>query len=1492
MLQAYLTCFIFVLGLTGVKAQDCVLNCSDHVYISFHSDCNYLLEPVDVLKNFGNCDSLELSIVDHFGRDVPNPITSNYRGQTLIYSVNDTFGLSCWGYVTVEDKNPPMINVVNDTITCFEEIPGVQPAPTDCNYQPKVEYEDRYEKFLCDDDPTFVGIVHRTVWASDPWGNTRKDTYDIYIERIILDSVVCPGDTVIDCCVTKPSATAPFGVEHALWSDKYVYKNDEGYSIPKVVIENGQSVGLVDPPYFIQNGDTVYLNTNYQHCNVVSEYKDHVIAACGATYKVRREWLIKDWCADTSITCVQWFKIVDSSAPVLFYSEDFTPVQVLYTKPHECLAHLELGWPTIYNDCSLLAAKDDPESALKEFKVRYTMEWESPDHPGKVEARSGFIEYGETVTEYVPKTGLLFIKPYIQVKYYVSDPCWNEAEICQTILVYDQTPPTPVCDEITQVTLDPDHCWVRIFAKDLDDGSHDNCDDSLFYAVATMADITYWRNYWQDSLKNCYEEYHYHRKTIDRIIEEWIDLYVFKEYIDVTDCNTDSLVMRVYEGLNTPPYDPHVFKGTKLEWYNWFRAPLLRYASYRCNYVFHYDKVEEHYPLEPYYPDITCDEVRLGIFLEAVENGLIAVLDGLNSFDFDGLNMTVEDLLGVDTGIDQIGDFIDFLAYSCESNFDGVNELLCIDLEEVFGGLGLTDIEISNESTQDVVDTILNQGFSMFTNFDLTNIVNLDLGGSDFILFGNDQVLNPELPSGGIETSEVTVLELLNLFYYFICYGDDIDMKTKVFQNLATYPELLHFVTRPTNLVNTAYSGIIRKNFLDLPYYNDCMVIVLKDDKEPPTCIAPPNEWYYCDGLPENGSLFLSNNEIFWTRADFAHFICGSEDVISSTCVFDTDTDAPTSYNTPYSFCFKAPWDGMEHGYYGGPVENDYTVYGDNDCGDNAWGPLSKGDHYDWSPMYCRVWLLLDQFDDPNGNPIDFYSYFGTPTYIDNCPNIEIDSITEGELDECGVGYLTRTWTINDGCGNSNSCYQTIHVKPRSDFEVIFPEDVVIDCESADNLEIGEPIISDNECELVGTSYEDQVFEQIGVGCYKIARTWKIVNWCTFNPDIHNRKRDVIVDDRLVASEDRYCVYRNIKDNGDGYMEYVQIIKVEDRVAPVLTCEEDLEACIYDTNCLEGMVDLFLGEATDNCTLDEAVRYAYIVMPEGSTSSADYVYGHGNQLQNVLPIGNHTVYLIASDGCGNSDTCLIDLVVRDCKNPTPYCYDGIATVIMPSTGEITVWARDLDAGSFDNCTDQENLRFTFTPVHPDEDEKYDSTENTSYETFVCDDILNGESQLIQVTIYVWDEEDNVDFCTVGLLIQDGSGDVCGDISAAKSNEKKLGDIVGVKNNKTYDESQLNQKPDIQGLAQNGHDGYNLIQNRPNPFKDETVIKFVVPKLTKANLRILDLTGKVIYEKSAEYTKGTHEWRFDKQSINIQSGLLYYQLETEEYVATKKMIIVK
>ena len=236
---------------------------------------------------------------------------------------------------------------------------------------------------------------------------------------------------------------------------------------------------------------------------------------------------------------------------------------------------------------------------------------------------------------------------------------------------------------------------------------------------------------------------------------------------------------------------------------------------------------------------------------------------------------------------------------------------------------------------------------------------------------------------------------------------------------------------------------------------------------------------------------------------------------------------------------------------------------------------------------------------------------------------------------------------VTDKCGNTSSCYQTITIKPRSDFEVKFPEDKEVHCDDLTGLSPIEddpdsyPIVTDDDCELIGITYSDQVLDINEEGCYKILRTWKVIDWCVYLPDVHTRYPDVIVDDRCVAHPDkRPCVIRNLKDDGDGFMTYLQVLTVVDDVAPEVTCN-DIEVCIYDENCLEAAVEEFIGEATDNCT--DNLQYRYTIKPNGSEDESTWVFGHGNTIQNNLPVGEHTGILYARDDCGNEGYCEFNL---------------------------------------------------------------------------------------------------------------------------------------------------------------------------------------------------------------------------------------------------------
>jgi hypothetical protein len=338
-------------------------------------------------------------------------------------------------------------------------------------------------------------------------------------------------------------------------------------------------------------------------------------------------------------------------------------------------------------------------------------------------------------------------------------------------------------------------------------------------------------------------------------------------------------------------------------------------------------------------------------------------------------------------------------------------------------------------------------------------------------------------------------------------------------------------------------------------------------------------------------------------------------------------------------------------------------------------------------------------------------------------------------------------------------------VKHRSDFEVIFPADKKVTCDFLNRtdtsaLGAGKPILSDDDCEQLGVTYKDEIFTIVDSACYKIVRTWTIIDWCIYNANQSKRYPDVIVNDSLRANTtDRACVYRSLKDNNDGYIQYVQIIKVIDELKPHITSCSDQTVCI-DKDCATSVNIPLSG--TDNCS--DQIRFrADITKPDGTHDKrADITAITGAN----FTAGAYKIQVIAKDQCGNEDTCNMTLTIKDCKKPTPYCLNGIATVVMPSTGSVQVWAKDFDLGASDNCTEASKLKFSFTK----------NTEDAG-KVLTCANIPNGKEQPINVEVWVTDEAGNQDFCNTYILLQD-NGDATNPGGACKDTAALVANITG------------------------------------------------------------------------------------------------------------------
>jgi hypothetical protein len=84
--------------------------------------------------------------------------------------------------------------------------------------------------------------------------------------------------------------------------------------------------------------------------------------------------------------------------------------------------------------------------------------------------------------------------------------------------------------------------------------------------------------------------------------------------------------------------------------------------------------------------------------------------------------------------------------------------------------------------------------------------------------------------------------------------------------------------------------------------------------------------------------------------------------------------------------------------------------------------------------------------------------------------------------------------------------------------------------------------------------------------------------------------------------------------------------------------------------------------------------------------------------------------------------------------------------------------------------------------------------------------------------------------------------------------------------------------------------FELFQNEPNPFAEKTVVGFNLPEAGEYTLTVYDVTGRVINTVKGQGQKG-----YNKEVLNsteLSAGVMYYQLDSNNFTATKKMIVVK
>ena len=85
--------------------------------------------------------------------------------------------------------------------------------------------------------------------------------------------------------------------------------------------------------------------------------------------------------------------------------------------------------------------------------------------------------------------------------------------------------------------------------------------------------------------------------------------------------------------------------------------------------------------------------------------------------------------------------------------------------------------------------------------------------------------------------------------------------------------------------------------------------------------------------------------------------------------------------------------------------------------------------------------------------------------------------------------------------------------------------------------------------------------------------------------------------------------------------------------------------------------------------------------------------------------------------------------------------------------------------------------------------------------------------------------------------------------------------------------------------------FNLNQNYPNPFNPSTKINFSIPNTGNVELNVYDSKGSLVSKLvNQKLNAGVYEYEFN--AVNLPSGAYFYRLNAENFVQTKRMILVK
>ncbi len=362
-------------------------------------------------------------------------------------------------------------------------------------------------------------------------------------------------------------------------------------------------------------------------------------------------------------------------------------------------------------------------------------------------------------------------------------------------------------------------------------------------------------------------------------------------------------------------------------------------------------------------------------------------------------------------------------------------------------------------------------------------------------------------------------------------------------------------------------------------------------------------------------------------------------------------------------------------------------------------------------------------------------SIFGNAKFHDhNGERIITNPQVSKNMNMCGSGTITRTFTVEDSYWRMHSCAQVITIGYGSSFNpshITWPANIELEgCNPNTSPDVtGRPSWLSDDCSLIGTNFMDQVFT-VSPDCKKILRMWTLKNWCG-----------------SYYSNNTYT--------------YVQTIKIAVNTPPVVKCPEDIVA--HSTDCNFGQV-----VAPPFAVDSSKCGGKYTI-----TNNSPYATSRGADLSGRYPIGTTKVTYTIAYGCGQKQTCSVNVIVKNHNAPSPICLAKIVVALMGrdtdndgenDEGMVAIWAKDVDVKSYTTCYSSP-LSFTF-----------DKEAKMMSKTYTCKEVgINKEK------IYVTDKFGGQSACEVEIDVQNNSAKIK-DCKPAPDTTKSIVSASGVVSN--------------------------------------------------------------------------------------------------------------